>query len=95
MCPWGYPAQGVSLALCMYHPCSTDALCLSFPMVSCPHNHCLSVPGSCAAAPGSWQTTEGLPALQDTTESPFWTRVCSINAIVLLCINIFCYAYFA
>ncbi|XP_004945271.1 sodium/glucose cotransporter 5 isoform X6 [Gallus gallus] len=51
--------------------------------------------GSCAAAPDSWQTTEGLPALRDTTESPFWTRVCSINAIVLLCINIFCYAYFA
>ncbi|XP_046783883.1 sodium/glucose cotransporter 5 isoform X4 [Gallus gallus] len=51
--------------------------------------------GSCAAAPSSWQTTEGLPALRDTTESPFWTRVCSINAIVLLCINIFCYAYFA
>ncbi|XP_021267897.1 sodium/glucose cotransporter 5 isoform X1 [Numida meleagris] len=54
----------------------------------CPH-------GSCSEAPGSWQPTEGHPALQDTTESPFWTRVCSINAVVLLCINIFCYAYFA
>ncbi|XP_048817828.1 sodium/glucose cotransporter 5 isoform X5 [Lagopus muta] len=51
--------------------------------------------GSCSVALSSQQATEGLPALRDTTESPFWTRVCSINAIVLLCINIFCYAYFA
>uniref|UniRef100_A0A672UJD9 Sodium/mannose cotransporter SLC5A10 n=1 Tax=Strigops habroptila TaxID=2489341 RepID=A0A672UJD9_STRHB len=34
-------------------------------------------------------------ALKDTTESPFWSRVCSINAVILMCINIFCYAYFA
>uniref|UniRef100_A0A669QH94 Sodium/mannose cotransporter SLC5A10 n=1 Tax=Phasianus colchicus TaxID=9054 RepID=A0A669QH94_PHACC len=79
-----YPAQGYPWLFC-----------LSFPMVFCPHNHCLSLPGSCSAAPGSRQATEGLPALRDTTESPFWTWVCSINAIVLLCINIFCYAYFA
>ncbi|NXI02936.1 SC5AA protein, partial [Pachycephala philippinensis] len=25
----------------------------------------------------------------------FWARVCGINAIVLMCVNIFCYAYFA
>ncbi|NWV22910.1 SC5AA protein, partial [Origma solitaria] len=34
-------------------------------------------------------------ALKDTTEPPFWARVCGINAIVLMCVNIFCYAYFA
>ncbi|NXC34503.1 SC5AA protein, partial [Campylorhamphus procurvoides] len=28
-------------------------------------------------------------------EPPFWARVCGINAIVLMCVNIFCYAYFA
>ncbi|NXB66956.1 SC5AA protein, partial [Struthidea cinerea] len=34
-------------------------------------------------------------ALKGTTEPLFWARVCGINAIVLLCVNIFCYAYFA
>ncbi|KAM8962268.1 sodium/mannose cotransporter SLC5A10 isoform 3-T3 [Pelodytes ibericus] len=28
-------------------------------------------------------------------EDPFWARVCCINAIVLICVNIFLYAYFA
>uniref|UniRef100_A0A493SWW9 Sodium/mannose cotransporter SLC5A10 n=1 Tax=Anas platyrhynchos platyrhynchos TaxID=8840 RepID=A0A493SWW9_ANAPP len=35
------------------------------------------------------------PALRDTTEPPVWARVCNVNAVVLMCINIFCYAYFA
>ncbi|NXU43535.1 SC5AA protein, partial [Drymodes brunneopygia] len=34
-------------------------------------------------------------ALKDTREPPFWARLCGINAIVLMCVNIFCYAYFA
>uniref|UniRef100_K7G1G8 Sodium/mannose cotransporter SLC5A10 n=1 Tax=Pelodiscus sinensis TaxID=13735 RepID=K7G1G8_PELSI len=34
-------------------------------------------------------------ALRDTTEAPFWARLCCINAVVLMCVNIFCYAYFA
>uniref|UniRef100_A0A8C3J3J4 Sodium/mannose cotransporter SLC5A10 n=1 Tax=Calidris pygmaea TaxID=425635 RepID=A0A8C3J3J4_9CHAR len=40
---------------------------------------------------------EGSPsaALRDATEPPFWARVCGVNAIILMCINIFCYAYFA
>ncbi|NWH74689.1 SC5AA protein, partial [Piaya cayana] len=38
-------------------------------------------------------TSQGAP--DDTTDPLFWARVCSINAIVLMCINIFCYAYFA
>ncbi|NXC62582.1 SC5AA protein, partial [Aleadryas rufinucha] len=37
-------------------------------------------------------TTQGPP---DGEEPPFWARVCGINAIVLMCVNIFCYAYFA
>ncbi|NWW18887.1 SC5AA protein, partial [Falcunculus frontatus] len=41
-------------------------------------------------------TTQGPPDGEcDTTEPPFWVRVCGINAIVLMCVNIFCYAYFA
>ncbi|NWU18830.1 SC5AA protein, partial [Dyaphorophyia castanea] len=34
-------------------------------------------------------TTQGPP------DAPFWARVCGVNAIVLMCVNIFCYAYFA
>ncbi|KFP11624.1 Sodium/glucose cotransporter 5, partial [Egretta garzetta] len=34
-------------------------------------------------------TSQGHP------DAPFWVHVCSINALVLMCINIFCYAYFA
>ncbi|OXB81915.1 UNVERIFIED_CONTAM: hypothetical protein H355_015112 [Colinus virginianus] len=51
--------------------------------------------GSCSATLGSQQQTEGPAFLRSTTDSAFWTRVCSINAIILLCINVFCYAYFA
>ncbi|NXA57894.1 SC5AA protein, partial [Mohoua ochrocephala] len=41
-------------------------------------------------------TSQGPPDGEcDTTEPPFWARVCGINAIVLMCVNIFCYAYFA
>ncbi|KAM6244463.1 sodium/mannose cotransporter SLC5A10 isoform 3-T3 [Spheniscus humboldti] len=55
--------------------------------------------GCCSAALGSQRPSkaEGPPAaaLKDTTEPPFWARICGINAVVLMCINIFCYAYFA
>ncbi|XP_010001858.1 PREDICTED: sodium/glucose cotransporter 5 isoform X2 [Chaetura pelagica] len=40
-------------------------------------------------------TSQGLPNGEDTMEPPFWARVCGINALVLMCVNIFCYAYFA
>ncbi|XP_067912611.1 sodium/mannose cotransporter SLC5A10 isoform X2 [Heterodontus francisci] len=33
--------------------------------------------------------------LTDIYENPFWSRVCCINAIILMCVNIFLYAYFA
>ncbi|XP_025938883.1 sodium/glucose cotransporter 5 isoform X3 [Apteryx rowi] len=32
---------------------------------------------------------------EDAAESPFWARVCCVNAVVLVCVNVFCYAYFA
>ncbi|XP_063198797.1 sodium/mannose cotransporter SLC5A10 isoform X2 [Chroicocephalus ridibundus] len=55
--------------------------------------------GSCSATLGAQQPAkaEGSPstALRDAMEPPFWARVCGINAVVLMCINIFCYAYFA
>lgn len=66
-------------------PGAPTAPCLSFPVVPCPHAPRLSVPGPCSAT----------PALRDTTEPPVWAQVCNVNAVVLMCINIFCYAYFA
>ncbi|XP_074455330.1 sodium/mannose cotransporter SLC5A10 isoform X2 [Larus michahellis] len=40
-------------------------------------------------------TSQGHFDGEDAMEPPFWARVCGINAVVLMCINIFCYAYFA
>uniref|UniRef100_A0A8C4WIH7 Sodium/mannose cotransporter SLC5A10 n=1 Tax=Gopherus evgoodei TaxID=1825980 RepID=A0A8C4WIH7_9SAUR len=41
----------------------------------------------------------GLPGKGDEltprTEAPFWARICCINAVILMCVNVFCYAYFA
>ncbi|XP_051634082.1 sodium/glucose cotransporter 5 isoform X4 [Manacus candei] len=55
--------------------------------------------GSCSSNPDIQQPSKavGPPAvaLKDTTEPPLWARVCGINAVVLMCVNIFCYAYFA
>lgn len=28
-------------------------------------------------------------------EPRVWAHVCGVNAVVLMCVNIFCYAYFA
>jgi hypothetical protein len=33
--------------------------------------------------------------LTDTSEKPFWRTVMNINAIILLAVGIFAYAYFA
>ncbi|XP_075370886.1 sodium/mannose cotransporter SLC5A10 isoform X2 [Mycteria americana] len=40
-------------------------------------------------------TSQGPPDGEYATEPPFWARICGINAVVLMCVNIFCYAYFA
>uniref|UniRef100_A0A8C5TQG2 Sodium/mannose cotransporter SLC5A10 n=1 Tax=Malurus cyaneus samueli TaxID=2593467 RepID=A0A8C5TQG2_9PASS len=57
-------------------------------------------PGLCHLPGHGWSpgpSAVGPPTvtLKDTTEPPFWARVCGINAIILMCVNIFCYAYFA
>uniref|UniRef100_A0A8C6NF31 Uncharacterized protein n=1 Tax=Melopsittacus undulatus TaxID=13146 RepID=A0A8C6NF31_MELUD len=83
---------------------SMDALCLSFPIVlfpagDIPYNHCVPVPGSCSATPDSHQPSKavGPPSmvLKSITEPPFWSCICSINAITLMCVNVFFYAHFA
>ncbi|XP_045904198.1 sodium/glucose cotransporter 5 isoform X2 [Micropterus dolomieu] len=35
------------------------------------------------------------PRVPTLRESPFWSRFCCVNAILLVCVNIFLYAYFA
>uniref|UniRef100_A0A8U7N5C9 Sodium/mannose cotransporter SLC5A10 n=1 Tax=Corvus moneduloides TaxID=1196302 RepID=A0A8U7N5C9_CORMO len=72
---------------------------LSLGSSSVPYTHRISVPGSCSASLDTQQPPKAMGppamALKDTMEPPFWARVCGINAIVLMCVNIFCYAYFA
>nr|XP_025950993.1 sodium/glucose cotransporter 5 isoform X3 [Dromaius novaehollandiae] len=53
--------------------------------------------GSRDGAPRGRQPAESPPraALGDAAESPFWAGVCCANAVVLVCVNVFCYAYFA
>lgn len=69
------------------------------PWLSVPNTHRRSAPGSCSATLSRHQPSKAkgpqAVALKDTTEPPFWARVCGINAVVLMCVNIFCYAYFA
>uniref|UniRef100_A0AAY4BWN1 Sodium/mannose cotransporter SLC5A10 n=1 Tax=Denticeps clupeoides TaxID=299321 RepID=A0AAY4BWN1_9TELE len=38
---------------------------------------------------------QDLPLQKVTTEDPFWARFCCVNAIILMCVNIFFYAYYA
>ncbi|XP_064178673.1 sodium/mannose cotransporter SLC5A10 [Anguilla rostrata] len=40
-------------------------------------------------------TSPPLNTVQSTRENPFWSRFCCVNAIILMCVNIFLYAYFA
>lgn len=83
---------------------SMDAPCLSFPIVlspigDIPYNHCLPAPGSCSATLDSQQPSkaEGPPsmALKVTTEPCLWSSIYSINAVILMCVSVFCYACFA
>lgn len=100
---WSLPVMGSSMG---WMPCASvsPGLCHSLgggqsPQLSVSLTLCLSVLGSSSNTPGNQQPSncEGLlvTALKDTRESHFWAHVCSINAIVLMCVNIFCYAYFA
>uniref|UniRef100_A0A8U7N4U5 Sodium/mannose cotransporter SLC5A10 n=1 Tax=Corvus moneduloides TaxID=1196302 RepID=A0A8U7N4U5_CORMO len=96
-------ARGVGVTLCT--PSSAGGTVpparrwLSLGSSSVPYTHRISVPGSCSASLDTQQPPKAMGppamALKDTMEPPFWARVCGINAIVLMCVNIFCYAYFA
>ncbi|XP_013908039.1 PREDICTED: sodium/glucose cotransporter 5 [Thamnophis sirtalis] len=66
----------------------------------------LSSPPSLPAAPGILQPgsfcmereAEGAPGKAGRSEqraAGFWSQVCSANAVILICVNLFFYAYFA
>uniref|UniRef100_A0A8C4WK77 Sodium/mannose cotransporter SLC5A10 n=1 Tax=Gopherus evgoodei TaxID=1825980 RepID=A0A8C4WK77_9SAUR len=43
-----------------------------------------------------WTISRGrLPLEISMASAPFWARICCINAVILMCVNVFCYAYFA
>ncbi|KAK1164795.1 sodium/glucose cotransporter 5-like isoform X2 [Acipenser oxyrinchus oxyrinchus] len=48
----------------------------------------------CNTQPEPEETPKPRP-VHSTYENPFWSRFCCVNAIILMCINIFLYAYFA
>ncbi|XP_033907546.3 sodium/mannose cotransporter SLC5A10 [Acipenser ruthenus] len=48
----------------------------------------------CNTQPQPEETPKPRP-VHSTYENPFWSRFCCVNAIILMCINIFLYAYFA
>ncbi|XP_077130477.1 sodium/mannose cotransporter SLC5A10 [Ranitomeya variabilis] len=63
-------------------------------------------PANCSPRDRTWSTmlckpptepVESPTPIQQRSikEEPFWARVCCINAIILMCVNVFFYAYFA
>ncbi|XP_031671728.1 LOW QUALITY PROTEIN: sodium/glucose cotransporter 5-like [Oncorhynchus kisutch] len=50
--------------------------------------------GLCSSAEGPAEEVP-LPRIPSVRESVFWSRFCCVNAILLICVNIFLYAYFA
>ncbi|XP_026060418.1 sodium/glucose cotransporter 5 [Carassius auratus] len=51
--------------------------------------------GFCCPRPGQFATVTPPPIIHSIREDPFWSRFCCVNAIILMCVNIFLYAYYA
>ncbi|KAK3530612.1 hypothetical protein QTP86_028868 [Hemibagrus guttatus] len=56
---------------------------------------CVRTAGFCSPRPGSGSPGAPPPVLRSMWEDPFWSRFCCINAVILMCVNIFLYAYYA
>uniref|UniRef100_A0A8C9RBE4 Sodium/mannose cotransporter SLC5A10 n=1 Tax=Scleropages formosus TaxID=113540 RepID=A0A8C9RBE4_SCLFO len=56
---------------------------------------CIRGVGFCTSRDGRPATPPLPRGIPSTRETPFWSRFCCGNAILLMCINIFFYAYFA
>ncbi|XP_059409580.1 sodium/mannose cotransporter SLC5A10 isoform X1 [Carassius carassius] len=56
---------------------------------------CVRTAGFCSPRPGQFANGTPPPIIHSTREDPFWSRFCCVNAIILMCVNIFLYAYYA
>ncbi|CAM4502525.1 unnamed protein product [Leuciscus chuanchicus] len=56
---------------------------------------CVRTAGFCSPRPGRIVSGNSSPVIHSIREDPFWSRFCCVNAIILVCINIFLYAYYA
>ncbi|KAJ7305995.1 hypothetical protein JRQ81_010361 [Phrynocephalus forsythii] len=56
---------------------------------------CSSICGGVLCGPRFIKSERPTEAPHDMSESSFWARICSVNAIILISINVFFYAYFA
>ncbi|XP_043097790.1 sodium/glucose cotransporter 5 [Puntigrus tetrazona] len=56
---------------------------------------CVRTVGFCSPRPGRFANGTPPPTIHSTREDPFWSRFCCVNAIILMCVNIFLYAYYA
>uniref|UniRef100_A0A3B3CXG9 Sodium/mannose cotransporter SLC5A10 n=1 Tax=Oryzias melastigma TaxID=30732 RepID=A0A3B3CXG9_ORYME len=72
-----------------YHVCVCDAGAEPTHQMTCAHGA-----SSCISAMRCSQQTPA-PRVPSLRESVFWSRFCSINAVLLVSINIYLYAYFA
>uniref|UniRef100_A0A672MAP0 Sodium/mannose cotransporter SLC5A10 n=1 Tax=Sinocyclocheilus grahami TaxID=75366 RepID=A0A672MAP0_SINGR len=56
---------------------------------------CVRTAGFCSPRPGRSAPGTPPPVIPSTREDPFWSRFCCVNAFILMCVNIFLYAYYA
>ncbi|GAA6086573.1 sodium/glucose cotransporter 5 [Tachysurus ichikawai] len=54
---------------------------------------CVRTAGFCSPRPDRGAPRS--PVIQSMREDPFWSRFCCVNAVILMCVNIFLYAYYA
>ncbi|XP_016105279.1 sodium/glucose cotransporter 5 [Sinocyclocheilus grahami] len=78
------PVQKVATLSCRTDGC--ESVC---------RGKCVRTTGFCSPRPGRFATGTPPPIIHSTREDPFWSRFCCVNAIILMCINIFLYAYYA
>uniref|UniRef100_A0AAY5E897 Sodium/mannose cotransporter SLC5A10 n=1 Tax=Electrophorus electricus TaxID=8005 RepID=A0AAY5E897_ELEEL len=71
------------------------SLFLSLGCNSVHRGKCVHAAGFCSPRPARATPGTTHPAIISTREDPFWSRFCCVNAIILICVNIFLYAYYA
>ncbi|XP_017313348.1 sodium/glucose cotransporter 5 [Ictalurus punctatus] len=56
---------------------------------------CVRTAGFCSPRPGRGAPGTPPPVIRSMREDPFWSRFCCVNAVILMCVNIFLYAFYA